>query len=152
MNQRITSLLLAAALVTTFVACDKDDNELPNQQERWITAKEWKIQDITRKSLANPNQDSSIIKECSGDDRLAFSANHNFQLKDGTTKCDSAIFKYDTGSWTYSPAQNQLVLTGNIKVQKWQVQTLNDSVMKVQWLDSIAVDNKVLKTIHLKNK
>lgn len=137
-----------------FTACDKDDEPV-TAKERQISAKEWKITDITRPKILNTSQDSSIMKACTGDDRLVFGINGNtrsFQLKDNTSKCDSTIFFYDNGNWAINGAQDQVQLNGARRTQKWKILLLNDSIMKVQWRDSISTSNNVLKTISLKNK
>lgn len=144
--------LLTLASLAFLASCDKDDDVTYTTKETQLMAREWKITDITRKSLNNPNQDSSIRKDCAADDRLAFTSNKQFQLKDGNSKCDTAIFQYDTGSWAFVNNETVLRLTGTKRVQNWNVVTFNDSILKVQWLDSISANNKVLKTISLKNK
>lgn len=151
-KQNLPLYILSVSVMTALVSCDKEDRNEPSSQEKYLTAKEWKIQNITRKSIRNPNQDSSILKSCSSDDLLAISTTKQFLLKDGSNKCDSTILAYDSGNWDYQAAQNVLLLKGSKKVQKWQIQTLNDSILKVQWLDSVSATSKVLKTIHLKNK
>ena len=130
--------------------CIKGNEQSP--REKLLTAKEWKLFDITRKSILNPNQDSSILKACTSDDRIRFSANKHFGFYDNTTTCDTTIFQYDSGSWRFFNSENALFLDGNRKDQTWSVLTLNDSILKVQWFDSVSVENKILKTITLKNK
>ena len=137
-----------------FTACDKDDEPV-TAKEKQISAREWKITDITRPKILNISQDSSIMKACTGDDRLVFGLNGNtrsVQLKDNISKCDSTIFFYDNGSWAINGAQDQVQLNGAKRIQKWKILLLNDSIMKVQWRDSISNSNNVLKTISLKNK
>jgi hypothetical protein len=148
--QILGTVLLSAFIILS--SCSKDEEPQLTQKDVQLTSKEWKITGITRKSIANPGEDSSILKTCSTDDRLLFATNHQFQLKDGTTKCDSAIFQYDAGSWSFSANQSVLALTGAKRNQSWKILTLNDSTMKVEWLDSLSANNKVLKTIALKNK
>lgn len=138
------------------VSCDKDKDEQPlTVKEKQLTAREWKITDITRPKISNPSQDSSIVKTCTSDDRLFFGVsgnNKSFQLKDNTVKCDSTIFFYDNGNWVINTAQDQVQLNGARRMQKWQILMLNDSIMKVQWRDSTSTTNNILKTISLKNK
>jgi hypothetical protein len=147
----LASLLTLTSLVF-HASCDKDDDVNYTAKETQLMAREWKITEITRKSLNNPNQDSVIQKDCSADDRLAFTSNKQFQFKDGNSRCDTTIFQYDNGSWAFANNETVLKLTGSKRVQNWNIVTFNDSILKVQWLDSIATDNKVLKTISLKNK
>jgi len=149
----ILSLFLFCSLFG-FVACKKDEKPL-TAKEKQLTAREWKITDIARPKISNPSQDSSIMKTCTSDDRLVFWVSGNtrsFQLKDNTVKCDSTIFFYDNGNWTINAAQDQVQLTGARRVQKWNILILNDSILKVQWRDSVSTSNNVLKTISLKNK
>ncbi len=149
----VLSTMMCSFLIG-FTACDKDDKPV-SAKERQLSAKEWKITDITRPKISNTSQDSSIMKACTGDDRLVFGINGNsrpFQLKDNTNKCDSTIFYYDNGSWAINGAQDQVQLTGARRTQKWKILLLNDSILRVQWRDSISTSNNVLKTISLKNK
>ncbi|HEX2534941.1 MAG TPA: lipocalin family protein [Chitinophagaceae bacterium] len=146
------SCLLLIALTTGLVSCDKEDSQNQSTRERQLTAREWRITDITRKKVTNTTQDSSILKDCSADDRLSFTAGKAFNFKDNNTKCDTTIFQYDAGTWSLNSAQNVLSLAGGIRTQKWTILSMNDSLMNVEWLDSIAPTNKVLKTIKLKNK
>jgi hypothetical protein len=142
-------LLLMTAVI---VSCDKDDDD-PTQRESLLTAREWKITDITRKKITDPATDSSILKACTTDDRLVFTfGGHGYQLRDNTTKCDTSIFAYGNGNWNFSNNETDLQLSGGARAQKWKVLTLNDSILKVEWRDSISTTNNVLKVISLKNK
>ncbi len=144
--------LLTIASLAFLASCDKDDDVSYTAKETQLMARQWKITEITRKSLTNPNEDSSIVKDCSADDRLSFTSNKRFQFNDGNSKCDTAIFQYDSGTWAFANNETVLKLTGSKRVQNWNIVTFNDSILKVQWLDSISANNKVLKTISLKNK
>ena len=151
MKQPIAFLLMTSLLTTIIVGCDKEDTIPPSPHESLLTLREWKIVDITRKSLTNPEKDSSLLKTSNGDDRVKFFTNRQFDISDGTLKSDSTLL-YDKGSWSYVSTQNVIQLAGTKRAQKWQVQLLNDTLLKVQWLDSVSATNKVLKTIQLKNK
>ena len=140
--------------LTVFVACKKENKSLTTV-EKQLSAREWQITSITRPKISNPAEDSSIAKNCSTDDRLTFGINGNsrsFQFKDNSAKCDTTIFQYDNGAWLLNSSENNLQLNGAIRLQNWKILLLNDSILKVQWLDSISTSNKVLKTITLKNK
>lgn len=158
MKQMIPKSLYAtvvlAGLLAGLQSCDKEETTL-TAKEKQLTAREWKITDITRKKTTDPTQDSSIHKACTTDDRLVFSMNGNnrsFQLKDNTAKCDSAIFFYDNGNWAFNNLQDQIQLTGAKRTQQWKILLLNDSILRVQWRDSLSTTNNVLKIISLKNK
>lgn len=147
------SSLISFCFLLMLVSCKKDNDEQPlTVKEKQLTAREWKITDITRPKISNPAQDSSIVKTCTSDDRLVFRTNKSFQLQDNTVRCDSTIFFYDNGTWVINTAQDQVQLNGTRRVQKWQIVMLNDSIMKVQWRDSTSTTNNILKTISLKNK
>lgn len=149
----LATAFLSFCFLTILISCKKDKDEQPlTAKEKQLTAREWKIIDITRPKISNPSQDSSIVKICTYDDRLFFGTNKSFQLKDNTVRCDSAVFFYDNGNWGFNATQDQVQLNGARRVQKWQILTLNDSIMKVQWRDSSSVSNNVFKTISLKNK
>lgn len=150
MKRRIALLGLAAASVLSFVACDKDDG--PSLQELQLTAREWKVLDITQKSLVDPTVDSSIVEDCAGDDRLVFNMAKQFNFKDGTIHCDSVHFQYDIGTWSFASNATKIILEGSIRDQEWKILKLNDSLLNVEWLDSVSVTNKVVKQIYLKNK
>lgn len=151
MKMKVSLLAIAAAVA--LVSCEKDNNEpSPITKEQLLVTSEWKITDITRKSLTNILQDSSILKSCHTDDRFLFASSKGFQFKDNTAKCDSLILQYDAGTWKFNNTQDVLEITGQKKVQIWKVLTLNDSIMKVQWMDSVSASNKVLKTLSFKNR
>ena len=151
-KRTLLSVIPFFSLAFVIVSCGKDKDNL-TAKEKQLTIREWKITDITRPKISNPAQDSSIMKTCSSDDRLAFGGgNKPFNLKDNTTKCDTSIFSYDNGIWSMNAAQDQVKLTGARRVQIWKVLLLNDSLMKVLWRDSLSVANNVLKTISLKNR
>ena len=157
MKKNIKSIFVSSFISFCFLiilaSCKKDKDEQPlTVKEKQLTAREWKITDITRPKISNPTQDSSIVKTCTSDDRLFFGTNKSFQLKDNTVRCDSTIFFYDNGNWVINTAQDQVQLNGARRVQKWQILLLNDSIMKVQWRDSTSTTNNILKTISLKNK
>lgn len=152
-NAIIMPAFLAFCFLFGLAACKKDKDETPlTAKEKQLTAREWKITDITRPKISNPTQDSSIVKTCTSDDRLFFVTNKSFQLKDNTVRCDSTIFFYDNGNWVINTAQDQVQLNGARRVQKWNILILNDSILKVQWRDSTSTTNNILKTIFLKNK
>lgn len=144
--------VMTLSVAVSLISCDKDDDRDLTAREQKLVAREWKITDITRKSLVDPTEDSSILKACTTDDRLLFSGSRQFQFNDNTTKCDSAIFQYDSGSWELANGEQVLKIDGVIKDQSWKLLTLNDSAMQVEWFDSVSVENKVLKKISFKNK
>lgn len=144
--------VMTLSVAVSLISCDKDDDRDLTAKEQMLVAREWKITDISQKSLVDPQDDSSILKDCSTDDRLLFTAGGNFQFKDNTVKCDSLIFQYDSGSWELSHGEEVLKIDGAIKNQEWELLTLNDSIMEVEWFDSVSVENKVLKKISFKNK
>lgn len=51
-----------------------------------------------------------------------------------------------------SKTQYQVQLNGARRVEKWNILILNDSILKVQWRNSVSTSNNVLKTISFKNK
>lgn len=144
-------LVLSFGFLVALASCKKDEDNL-SAKEKQITAREWRITAITRPSVSTPAVDSNILKACTSDDRLFFGSGKSFQLRDNTVKCDSSIFFYDNGSWSLNAAQDQIQLNGTRKIQRWKIIQLNDSIMRVQWRDSLSPSNIVLKTIALKNK
>ena len=145
---------IMCCLLVGFASCDKDDEPL-NAKEKQISARGWRITDITRPKISDISRDSSIMKVCTSDDRLFFGSdgtNRFFQLQDNVSKCDSTVFFYDNGNWALNGAQDQLQLNGAKRTQKWKILLLNDSIMKVRWRDSLSTSNNILKTISLKNK
>lgn len=152
MKRIALKLALPLLMMTTImISCDKDDND-PTLRETQLTQREWKITEITRKKITDPAADSSILKACTNDDRLVFTPGHGYQLKDNTTKCDTSIFAYGTGNWNFTNAENEIQLGGGARAQKWKVLTMNDSILRVEWRDSLSTTNNVLKVISLKNK
>jgi len=135
-----------------FTACKKDDDvdNTPDKVKKLMH--DWKITAITVPKKTDANVDSSIIKTCSSDDLIKFN-NSGFDFQDGTTKCDTSIFYYSKGSWTYDLANDSIKLsaTNPAKYMSWKVLTLNDSILKVKYIDSTDVANKLTKTVSFKH-
>jgi len=138
---------------TILIACNTSDPApLPEELQKLIQ-NDWKIVDITTPKKAAPGGDSSIRLACMDDDLILFGANGVYELRDGTAKCDSATFYYSNGYWGYKLDTDSIqlaTLTPASKYFAWKVLTLNDSVLKVTYMDSINPANKILKTISFK--
>ncbi|BAV04056.1 hypothetical protein SAMN05421788_104205 [Filimonas lacunae] len=139
-----------------FFACSKND-EQPDTTPAVIvklTKSNWKINSITRPKLGSPAGDSVISKACTSDDLIQVSIQGTYVFSDSTSKCDSTVFPYSKGSWKYDLTKDSLQLTTATtpaKNYKWKVLTLNDSVMKVQYIDSTVLTDKFTKTISFKH-
>ena len=145
--------MLAGAFCCTavFVACSKDPvDNTPDKVKKLMT--DWKITAISVPKAGAPETDSSLLKTCMGDDIIRFNA-AGFDFQDGANKCDSSIFYYSKGSWAYDLAADSIKLgaTNPVKYRSWKVITLNDSILKVKFIDSLNPANKVTKTISFKH-
>lgn len=152
MKKNIVKFLLAAIVSSTlFVACKKDDNTAPVPEKIKKLMNTWKISNITTPKINQPDTDSSILKACMSDDIILFN-NAGFDFMDGINKCDSSIFHYAKGSWTYQLTTDsiQLNATPPGKYVSWKVITLNDSLLLVKYTDSLNPVNKISKKILFK--
>lgn len=133
-----------------FAACKKDDNNLPvlTPKEKTLTSKIWKLKSITVPGKEDPSLDSSIAKPCSDSALFAFDIYKRFQIAT-PLNCDSTIIPYEKGSWSLS-ASDSLTLNGAHKKFVMKITVLNDSIVKATYRDSIAPDQKWIKTITLK--
>ncbi|MBN9299704.1 MAG: hypothetical protein J0I41_22065 [Filimonas sp.] len=153
MKKIVGFLTLAVAGSILFVACNKDKDETPLPAAIVkLTKGSWKINSITRPKITDPTQDSVISKPCTSDDSIAFAVQGTYVFSDGNTKCDSTIFPYSKGAWQYDLTKDSIRLgaTNPSKYYSWKVLTLNDSVLKVNYIDSTVVTNKVTKTVLFK--
>jgi hypothetical protein len=143
----IAVTLTASAIM---VACKKDDNPAPNKANKLLF--NWKITNITTPKASQPETDSTLYKACMSDDVIKFTST-GFDFQDGTTKCDSTIFNYSKGNWGYKIASDsiQLDATTPAKYTSWKVITLNDSILKVRYIDSANPAKKITKTISFKH-
>lgn len=146
-------LLITAAGTMAMMACNNTDPvPLPEKLQKLIQT-DWKINDITVPKKTAPGGDSSVLLPCSGDDLILFGANGIYDFQDGTNKCDSGIFNYSKGYWGYDLENDSVqlaVITPTAKYVSWKVLTLNDSVLKVTFIDSVVPANKIIKTISFK--
>jgi len=146
-------LFIAVASSMTIMACNNPDPQpLPEKLQKLIQ-NEWKINDITVPKKAAPGGDSSIRLTCTNDDLILFGINGVYDFQDGTVKCDSATFNYSKGYWGYdldNDSVQMAVITPAQKYISWKVLTLNDSVLKVTYIDSVIPANKIIKTISFK--
>lgn len=154
MNKNNIIRLFAVALISgiVLVSCKKDDNPTPVPDKVKKLMFNWKITDITTPKVGQPDTDSSILKTCMADDLIKFSGT-GFDFEDGTTKCDSTVFYYSKGNWAYNLVTDsiQLGATTPAKYLSWKVITLNDSIMRVRYTDSLNPANKISKTISFKH-
>ena len=134
-----------------FAACEKDNNDIPvlTPKEQILTSKVWKMHSITVPGTEDPSTDSLITKECADSALFVFDVYKRFQIADPVGNCDSTIVPYEKGNWSLSAADS-LTLNGARRKLTWKVNTLNDSIVKATFRDSIAPDKNWLKTITLK--
>lgn len=146
-------LFIVAAGSMIMMACNNTDPvPLPEKLQKLIQTN-WKINDITVPKKTAPGGDSSILQTCSSDDMILFGANGIYDFQDGTAKCDSSIFNYSKGYWGYDLDNDSVqlaVITPVAKYVSWKVLTLNDSVLKVTYTDSVVPANKIIKTVSFK--
>jgi len=152
-KQKLAWLFFAAFMLNlVLTACNNPDpTPIPEEIQKLIKSG-WKIADITVPKKTSSG-DSSILTSCTTDDAILFGANGVFDFQDGTTKCDSTAFNYSKGYWGYDLNNDSIqlaVVTPASKYVSWKVLTLNDSVLKVNYIDSAVPANKILKTLSFK--
>ena len=137
--------------VVIFAACKKTDNGTSlSPQERALTGKIWKIQSLTVPKTGDATGDSSIIEPCADSALLGFDIYGNFQFADGSKHgCDSSSVPYDIGGWALSNSNDSMLLQGK-KRFIWKLETLNDTIIKATFRDSVSPTKSVLKKIVLK--
>ena len=140
-------LILLVSILS--VACNNPDPApIPEKIQKLIKA-DWKIKNITVPKNSSSG-DSSILNTCTSDDLITFGSNGVFDFQDGTVKCDTTSFNYSKGYWGYDLNNDSIqlaVITPASRYVSWKVQTLNDSVLQVNYIDSLTPANKILKTI-----
>ncbi|HEU5366647.1 MAG TPA: hypothetical protein VFU62_14010 [Hanamia sp.] len=134
-----------------FAACDKTpDMPQLTAQEKALTGHLWKLQSLTVPKSSDATADSSITKPCSDSALMAFNMSHLFQLADASKSgCDTSIVPYDKGNWAFSSGKDSLLLTGKRNLV-WKIVTLNDTLFKATFRDSISPEKNSVKTIILK--
>lgn len=133
-----------------FIACSKDPvDTTPDKVKKLM--QDWKITAISVPK-AGTETDSSLLKTCMNDDIIRFNS-AGFDFSDGTNKCDTSIFYYSKGAWAYDLAVDSIRLgaTNPAKYRSWKVITLNDSILKVKFIDSLNPAKKLTKTISFKH-
>jgi hypothetical protein len=143
-------LAMVVGYTAVFIACSKDPvDTTPDKVKKLMN--DWKITAISVPK-AGTETDSSLLKTCMADDIIRFNA-AGFDFMDGTNKCDTSIFYYSKGSWAYDLAADSIKLgaTNPTKYRSWKVITLNDSILKVKFIDSLNPANKLTKTISFKH-
>jgi hypothetical protein len=134
-----------------FVACSKDPVDSTPEKVKKLMF-DWKITAISVPKSGAPETDSSLLKTCMSDDIVRFNST-GFDFQDGANKCDTSIFYYSKGAWAYDLAADSIKLgaTHPTKYRSWKVITLNDSILKVKFVDSLNPANKLTKTISFKH-
>jgi hypothetical protein len=145
--------LLAVALCCNamFIACSKDPVDSTPEKVKKLMH-DWRITGISVPKAGQPEADSSLLKTCMTDDIVRFTT-AGFDFLDGANKCDSSIFYYSKGNWAYDLAADSIKLgaTNPGKYRSWKVITLNDSILRVKFIDSLNPANKLTKTISFKH-
>ena len=143
-------ILFLGNLSVLFFACKKTDNgPVLTPQQQALTNRIWKLESLTVPKVNDPSQDSSITKSCSDSALMAFDIFNVYQLADPSKSCDSSIVPYAKGNWELSSDNDSLLLYGKRNFA-WKIETLNDTILKATFRDSISPDNNFLKKITLK--
>lgn len=144
-------LAVVVCCTAVFAACkDNDTDPVPDKVKKLMH--DWKITAISVPKSGAPETDSSLLKTCMADDIIKFNST-GFDFQDGANKCDTSIFYYSKGSWAYDLGADSIKLgaTNPVKYRSWKVILLNDSVMRVKFVDSISPNYKPTKTISFKH-
>ena len=151
MKTKNSILSLVILCIVVFAACKKTDNVPPLPPAvKALTGKIWKIKSLTVPKSTDPSQDSSIIESCADRALIAFDLSANYQFADGSNKgCDSSAVPYDKGAWGLSASYDTLFLEGKRNFA-WKIETLNDSIVKATFHDSVSPTNNRIKKITLK--
>ncbi len=145
------SILSLGMFCILFASCDKTpDMPQLTAQEKALSGHIWKLQSLTVPKSTNSSVDSSIAKPCSDSALIAFNMSHLFEFADASKGgCDTSIVPYDKGSWAFSTGKDSIILTGKRKFA-WKIVTLNDTLFKATFRDSISPERNSVKTIILK--
>jgi len=143
-------ILSLGIFCVVFAACDKTpDMPQLTQQEKALTGHIWKLQSLTVPK-SDASTDSSITKSCSDSALIAFNMSHLFQFADASKGgCDTSIVPYDKGNWAFSAGKDSVLLTGK-RSFVWKIITLNDTLFKATFRDSVSPEKNSVKTITLK--
>lgn len=144
----LTAVVCCTAL---FAACKNNDTDpVPDKVKKLM--QDWKITAISVPKSGAPETDSSLLKTCMADDIVRFNS-AGFDFQDGANKCDTSIFYYSKGNWAYDLGTDSIRLgaTNPVKYRSWKVILLNDSVMRVKFIDSTNPASKLTKTISFKH-
>lgn len=153
--KKMNMLKLFAAVVyctAVFAACKKDDPVDPTPDKVKKLLFDWKIKSISVPKAGQPTVDSPLTKACMNDDIIRFNL-AGFDFQDAANKCDSTIFHYAKGSWVFDLIADSLKLnaTNPAKYVSWKVIAINDTLLKVKYIDSLNPANKLNKTIEFKH-
>lgn len=147
MKQHLYPAALAVLLLGLFAAaCSKDDDNGPTAtpNEMKLIAHGWNVMAAT---LSNERiSDSSIYKDCMGDDSLRFGRDRKFNFSDGSEVCDSTLLPYGEGSWAFNTAEDTLLVKRGDSILPWKVEHLTDSTLQISFTDSLE-DEAVIKQV-----
>lgn len=145
------NLILSLAIISIlFASCNKNpDTPQLTPEEKAITGHIWKLESLTVPK-SDESADSSITNSCSDSALIAFNISHLFQFADASKNgCDTSIVPYDKGNWAFSAGKDSVLLTGT-RSFVWKIITLNDTLFKATFRDSISPEKNSVKTIILK--
>lgn len=132
-------------------ACNKSNGPSLTANEQKLSAKTWRLNKLTMPQVNNPLVDSSITSACSDSALAAFDGYHNFQIASFSKQaCDSISIPYDLGVWSFNHTEDSLFLKGKRMSRAWKIITLNDTIVKATYKDSLSPSKVWMKTITLK--
>lgn len=151
MKNVLKCLFVVFLLQIIIVSCNPSSPTQPvPTQIQILSSHAWKLNAITSRDYAGGIEDVSIFKDCMQDDSLLLSLSGIYNMNNGSAICDSSDVHYSKGYWGYNLNYDSIQLISQVPdtvYRSWKVLTLNDSVLKVIYVDSISADNKLIKTM-----
>ena len=131
-NQHVLFIL---ALACTTLSCGKDekgDDPHPPTQAQLLSAKKWQIRSISLTSPSQPDVDLyALVRPCSQDDFVEFTAPNTFRSDEGPTKCQTTDSQTQLGIWALGTNETQLTVTFNGFTTSYTIDELTDTSLRL---------------------
>lgn len=107
--------LILFALLGSPVSCgdDKQENSAPTDKTALITAKNWRLTASTllESGKTTPTDEYALMSDCEKDNFVRFSADKEFTINEGATKCNSNAPQSETSTWRFNSDQTKILST-----------------------------------------
>lgn len=134
-----TALVALAVLSITFVSCEKDKDNKPDNAGL-LTEKNWKISAATIDPAIDWFGNGTLVTNlyaqwdpCSKDDLVIFSKNGTVKFDEGLTKCFPNDPQTVTGLWAFNTDKTVISITQDGDTESWEVVELTKDKMIVEY-------------------